>query len=230
MQNFNKIIRMYCTSSWASQVVLVVKNPPANAGDIRDMGFIPGSGRTPGGGHVNPLQSSCLENSMDRGAWQTAVHGGAESQTRLKWPSTHMHISSWSFPGGSAVKNPPIYSNWQYVNSIIWIQTLLDTSSLIPCFLAQLFLPEALFFPLVLSLVSGIDLVSKSLKHLTDKHRLTVLFFLILFYLTLQYCVGFAIYQNESATGIHVFPILNPPPSSLPIPSLKTGFYIGWQP
>ena len=49
---------------------------------------------------------------------------------------------------------------------------------------------------------------------------LLLLFFKILFYLTLQYCFGFAIYQNESATGIHVFPILNPPPSSLPIASL----------
>ena len=51
----------------ASQVVLVVKNPPANAGDIRDVGSIPGSGRSPGGEHGNPLQHSCLENPMDRG-------------------------------------------------------------------------------------------------------------------------------------------------------------------
>ena len=52
----------------------VVKNLPANAGDIRDLGSIPGSGRSPGGGHGNPLQYSCLENSMDRGAWQATVH------------------------------------------------------------------------------------------------------------------------------------------------------------
>ena len=51
----------------ASQVVLVVKNPPANAGDIRDTGLIPGSGMSPGGGHGNRLQFSCLENPMDRG-------------------------------------------------------------------------------------------------------------------------------------------------------------------
>ena len=52
----------------ASQVVLVVKNTPANAGDVRDAGLIPGSGRSPGGGHGNLLQYSCLENAMDRGA------------------------------------------------------------------------------------------------------------------------------------------------------------------
>ena len=57
-----------------SQVVLVVKNPPANAGDIRDLGSIPVSGRSPGGAHSNPLQCSCLENPIDRGAWWAVVH------------------------------------------------------------------------------------------------------------------------------------------------------------
>ena len=61
----------------------VVKNLPANAGDARDKGLIPGSGRSPGEGTGNPLQYSCLENSVDRGAWQTTVHGAAKSQTRL---------------------------------------------------------------------------------------------------------------------------------------------------
>ena len=56
-------------SYWASQVVFVVKNLPANAGDIRGASSIPGSGRSPGGGHGNPLQDSCLENPMVRGAW-----------------------------------------------------------------------------------------------------------------------------------------------------------------
>ena len=54
-------------SMWPSQVALVVKNPSANAGDMRDMGLIPGSGRSPEEGHGNPLQYSCLENPMDRG-------------------------------------------------------------------------------------------------------------------------------------------------------------------
>ena len=60
---------------WASQVVLVIKNPPANAGDIRDVGSIPGSGRSPGVGTGNQLQYSCLENPMDRETWQVTVHG-----------------------------------------------------------------------------------------------------------------------------------------------------------
>ena len=68
----------------ASQVVLVVKNPPANAGNIKDVGLIPGSGRSPGGGPGNPLQYSCLENPMDRGAWRATVYRVAKSQTRLK--------------------------------------------------------------------------------------------------------------------------------------------------
>ena len=59
---------------WASQVALVVKNPPASAGDIRDAGLIPGSGRSPGGRHGNPLQDTCPENPIDRGAWQATVH------------------------------------------------------------------------------------------------------------------------------------------------------------
>ena len=59
---------------WVSQVVLVVKNLPANAGDIRDVVSTPGLGRYPGGGNGNPLQYSRLENPMDRGAWQAAVH------------------------------------------------------------------------------------------------------------------------------------------------------------
>ena len=59
---------------WAFQVVLVVKNTPANAGNIRGVDSIPGSGRSPGGRHINPLQYSCLENLMHRGAWQAIVH------------------------------------------------------------------------------------------------------------------------------------------------------------
>ena len=54
----------------------VVKNPPDSAGDIRDLGSIPGSGRSPGGEHGNPLQYSCLENPMDREAWRVTVRGG----------------------------------------------------------------------------------------------------------------------------------------------------------
>ena len=70
-----------CTIFPASPCItmLVVKNPPAKAGDIRDTGSIPGSGRSPGEGNGNPLQYSCLKNPMDRGAWWATVHGVAQS-------------------------------------------------------------------------------------------------------------------------------------------------------
>ena len=63
------------------QGLLVLKNPPTSAGDVRDMGSTPGSGRSPGAGNGNPLQYLCLENSMDREVWQAAVHGVIKS-----WP------------------------------------------------------------------------------------------------------------------------------------------------
>ena len=79
------------TTPCPSQGALVVKNPPANSGYIRDVGSIPESGRSPGGRHGNPLQYSCLENPMKRGAWQATVHGVTKSRTPLKGPSTHTH-------------------------------------------------------------------------------------------------------------------------------------------
>ena len=77
----------------------MVKNPLANAGDLRDRDLTPGSGRSPGEGNGNPLQCSCLENPVDRGAWWAAVHGVAKNQTRLKrldmtWHSIAQHRAS----------------------------------------------------------------------------------------------------------------------------------------
>jgi len=66
---------------WASHVELMIKNPPANAEDVRNAGLISGSGRSPGEEHGNPLQYSCLENPMDRRAWQATVQGAAKSWT-----------------------------------------------------------------------------------------------------------------------------------------------------
>ena len=88
----------------------VVKNPPAKAGDARDLGSIPGSGRSPGEGNGNPLQCSCLGNPMDRRAWQATVHGVTESQT---WLSTRIYIlkssyiTSWAHLWRPLPMNPP---------------------------------------------------------------------------------------------------------------------------
>ena len=72
-------------------VELVVKNPSANARDLWGVGSIPGSGRSPGGGHGNPLQYSCLQNPKDRGSWRATAHRVAKSRTRLKQLSTQVH-------------------------------------------------------------------------------------------------------------------------------------------
>ena len=89
------------------QGALVVKNTFANVGDAGDQGSIPGSGRSPGGRHSNPLQYSCLENPLDRGALWATVHGVAESWTWLKWLNIHAYkelqfpkfLCPWDFLG-----------------------------------------------------------------------------------------------------------------------------------
>ena len=78
------------------EVVLAVKNLPANARDIRDMGLIPGLGRSARREHGNPLQYSYLGNPKDRGAWRAMVHRVAKSQTWLKWLNTHTHTHTHS--------------------------------------------------------------------------------------------------------------------------------------
>ena len=80
MKELNTLLYVIFLSS-SLRMAIVVKNLPANAGDKRDAGLIPGSGRSPGGGHDNPLQHSCLENSKDTVVWWATVHGVAEWDT-----------------------------------------------------------------------------------------------------------------------------------------------------
>ena len=89
-----------CILSVASQVTLMVRNLSANAGDIREVGSIPGIGRSPGERHGNPLQYSCLENPMYRGAWWATVHRVVKSLTQLKWLSMHVHDLEWPHQSG----------------------------------------------------------------------------------------------------------------------------------
>ena len=74
-------------------MALVIKNPPASGGNVRDIGSMIGPERSPGGGRGNPLQYSCLENHMDRGAWRATVHSVTQSWTQLKQLSTHIHTT-----------------------------------------------------------------------------------------------------------------------------------------
>lgn len=85
--------------TWASLVVLASKNLPANAGDVRDAGLIPGLRRSPGGGHSNPLQYCCLENPRDRGAWQVTVHRVTKSNLATTEAIQHActHIPTYSY-------------------------------------------------------------------------------------------------------------------------------------
>ena len=87
----------------------VVKNLPADVGDIRDTGLIPVLGRSPGGGNGNPLQYSCLENLIDRGAWWATVHGSQKSPARWSdwsWHQTRLSPKSRAFPGHPRSDDP----------------------------------------------------------------------------------------------------------------------------
>ena len=118
---------------WASQVVLVVKNPSANAGDVREVDLLLGSGRSPGGGHGNPLQYSCLENLMEGGAWQAKVHRVAKSQTWLKWLNMHACITIICLSYYRYLTVHEIVSHFGY----IWISLMAnDIEYLLICFWA----------------------------------------------------------------------------------------------
>ena len=92
-------------------MALGVNSLPANAEDIRDAGAIPGSGRSPGGGHGNPLQYSCLEKPMDRGASWTTVDWAAQSRTHLKGLSTHA-LTGHHVPNSSVAIRSILEGEW----------------------------------------------------------------------------------------------------------------------
>ena len=111
---------------WASQVVASVKTPPANAEDVRDSCSIPGSGRPPGGGHGNPLQYSCLENPMGRGAWRAPVHGVAKSRSQLKRLSIYAHCFKQ--------QNIFFFLNERNPENSYWIPAVWETLGFFPFF------------------------------------------------------------------------------------------------
>ena len=94
----SQFVILYEDTQYWDLAALVIKNLSANTGDLRDMASILGSGRSPGEGHGNPLQDSCLENSMDKGAWQATVYRITKSWTQLKRLSTHTKIAGAESP------------------------------------------------------------------------------------------------------------------------------------
>ena len=93
--------------------VSVVKNPPADAGDMADAGLTPGLGKTSGGGNCNPLQYSCLENSMDRGAWKATVHGATKEWDTTEWltnSNLRVERSQTSLSGGITLKDDLVFN------------------------------------------------------------------------------------------------------------------------
>ena len=88
-KSWKSLVSFFLIFYWAPPVARVVKNLPDNAGDLSDAGSIPGWGGSPGGGHGNPLQYSCLENPMDKGAWRATVHGVTKNGTQLKLLRVH---------------------------------------------------------------------------------------------------------------------------------------------
>ena len=128
---------------WASQLVLEVKNSPANAGDIRDADSIPELGRTLGGRHGNPLQYSCLEDSMDRGVWRATVHGVSKNLAQLKRhtqtytsPSLLQHCLQQPRYGSNLCVHQWVKDRW-YIYTYMYINPLqihhLQTSYQIFC-------------------------------------------------------------------------------------------------
>ena len=105
----------------SSQMMLVVKNLPASARHERDACLIPGSRRSPGGGHGNPLQYSCLENPMDGGAWRGTVHNVSKSWTWLKQLSMHSHSKSFNFI-------PAFQNCFMYSRSFIFTMQILESA------------------------------------------------------------------------------------------------------
>ena len=142
------LFRVLLLPNWQLKIQLsdflcgsVVNNTPANAGDVRHVGSIPGLGRSSGGGHGDPLQYSCLGNPTDRGAWWASVHRAAKIWTWLKQLSMHTCIDShiWNvlhLKGGPLTWSMQRQSKNRWFFLMKWIplaphsQTLIDTSEL----------------------------------------------------------------------------------------------------